>query len=158
MTDYLSQLADSGRERGLEGRVAHAEAHRDRVVVVVSASPGVGIPNLPRGRVPAPPVLPRGDVVEDVATLVPRCVPRLCLDGERECPVPRRYRGSSRIEGYWNVLFCEACRAPPRPRDPRIPFSVDGVGDKLDAQNNAREELAMLQREAQPKQKPVKTL
>ena len=55
--------------------------------------------------------------------------------GERDCPVPRRYRGSSRIEGYWNVFLCEACRAPPRPRDPRIPFSVDGVGDKLNAQN-----------------------
>jgi hypothetical protein len=48
---------------------------------------------------------------------------------------PRRYRGSSRIEGYWNVFFCEACRAPPRPRDRGIPFSVEGVIDRLDAEN-----------------------
>ena len=64
---------------------------------------------------------PRGAFIRDVCAMA-------WIDAHSTpAQVPRRYRGSSRIEGYWNVFFCEAC--------PRIPFSVEGVVDRLDAEN-----------------------
>ena len=36
------------------------------------------------------------------------------------CPARPRYHGSGRIEGYWDVLFCEPCLTPRREVDKRI--------------------------------------
>jgi len=36
------------------------------------------------------------------------------------CPARPRYHGSGRIEGYWDVLFCEPCVTPRREVDKRI--------------------------------------
>lgn len=43
-----------------------------------------------------------------------------------DCPQPRRYGGSGRIEGYWSAFFCEPCAMPRRGEDPRLPFCYGG--------------------------------
>ena len=156
--------------------MADAEAHRDRVVVVFVVSflssdssppPGrlyVRIPNLPYGlgrRELAPkPFLPIRYDPDDQAPFSPRSA--LC-GGLGVCPGPEKcyerinddratYKEGVRAAykcadgppgSKWNLA---AADTPPSKR----------VGRR--AYKRAREELAMLQREAQPKQKPVKTL
>ena len=104
--------------------MAHAEAHRDRVVVVVSSSPRVGIPNIPG------PKKCYEKINDDRATYKERVrATYKCAEGPP---------GSK-----WNLAGDLPPTTTKRARR---------------AYKRARGELAMLEREARPKQKPVNTL